>query len=177
MHVLHLTRRILTRGPAENLVVKKMTLFATVFTRADGTETYYFNSQLFSKFMYVCDHLLRNVSFSSFFLQYEHEAQRSTPILLRVFVPNLAPQKQFENLTMQVAWKTPLEKLDALEKCINEWLATEENRWFQPNTSITLQHIDYQKYLEITIGIGHNAYAFSISRFICRLLSFFFFVP
>jgi len=25
----------------------------TVFTRSDGTETYYFNSQLFSKFMYA----------------------------------------------------------------------------------------------------------------------------
>lgn len=35
----------------ENLVVKKMGLFATVFTRADGTETYYFNSQLFNMFM------------------------------------------------------------------------------------------------------------------------------
>ena len=35
----------------ENLVVKKMTLFATIFTRSDGTETYYFNSQLFNKFM------------------------------------------------------------------------------------------------------------------------------
>lgn len=35
----------------ENLVVKKMGLFATVFTRADGTQTYYFNSQLFNMFM------------------------------------------------------------------------------------------------------------------------------
>lgn len=35
----------------ENLVVKKMGLFATIFTRSDGTETYYFNSQLFNKFM------------------------------------------------------------------------------------------------------------------------------
>ncbi len=35
----------------ENLVVKKMGLFATIFTRADGTETYYFNSMLFNKFM------------------------------------------------------------------------------------------------------------------------------
>ena len=55
----------------ENLVVKKMGLFAvrtepvvpalfsmltlgqTVFQRYDGTESYYFNSQLFNKFMYV----------------------------------------------------------------------------------------------------------------------------
>ncbi|KAF8897125.1 Mechanosensitive ion channel-domain-containing protein [Infundibulicybe gibba] len=106
----------------EVLVVKKMGLFATVFTRGDGTETYYFNSQLFSKF-------ITNVRRSG---------------------------KMFENLTMQVAWRTPLEKLDALEKCLNEWLSTEENRWYEPSTSVTLQHIDYQRYLEITIGIGHN---------------------
>jgi len=106
----------------ENFVVKKMGLFATVFTRADGTETYYFNSLLFQKFII--------------------NARRSG--------------KTFENLTMQVAWRTPLEKLDQLEKCMNEWLQTEENRWFEPSTSVTLQHIDFQRFLEITIGIGHN---------------------
>jgi len=42
----------------ENLVVKKVGLFATVFSRYDGTETYYFNSQLFAKFMYVAGHHL-----------------------------------------------------------------------------------------------------------------------
>ncbi len=42
---------LLTVTPDENLVVKKMGLFATVFTRVDGTQTYYFNSQLFTKFM------------------------------------------------------------------------------------------------------------------------------
>lgn len=31
-----------------------MGLFATLFTRADGTETYYFNSILSTKFMLVC---------------------------------------------------------------------------------------------------------------------------
>ncbi len=35
----------------ENLVVKKMGLFATTFIRADGTQVYYFNSQLFVKFI------------------------------------------------------------------------------------------------------------------------------
>lgn len=62
----------------------------------------------------------------------------------------------FENLTMQVEWRTPLEKLDQLEKCLNEWLATEEHRWFDPSTSIGFQHIDFQRYLTITIGIPHN---------------------
>ena len=57
---------------------------------------------------------------------------------------------------MQISWTTPLTKLDALEKCINDWLSTEENRWFEPSTNITLQHIKNQRYLELTIGIGHN---------------------
>ncbi|KAI0771961.1 Mechanosensitive ion channel-domain-containing protein [Trametes elegans] len=107
----------------ENLVVKKMGLFATIFTRADGTETYYFNSMLFNKF-------ITNVRRSD---------------------------KTAENLTMQLAWQTPIEKLDQLEKALCKWLETEENRWFQPTTSIMLQHIDYQRYLEVTIGIPYNS--------------------
>ncbi|KAG6378412.1 Mechanosensitive ion channel-domain-containing protein [Boletus reticuloceps] len=107
----------------DNLVVKKMGLFATVFVRSDGTETYYFNSQLFAKF-------ITNVRRSD---------------------------KMAESLTMQVAWRTPLEKLDALEARLNEWLATEENRWFQPTTSITLQTISFQRHLELTIAIPHNS--------------------
>ncbi|GLB33413.1 putative mechanosensitive ion channel [Lyophyllum shimeji] len=106
----------------EVLVVKKVGLFATVFTRADGTESYYFNSQLFTKF-------ITNVRRSG---------------------------KTFENLTMQVAWRTPLEKLDMLEKLMNEWLSTEENRWFEPSTSVVLQQIEFQQYLTVTLGIGHN---------------------
>lgn len=65
--------------------------------------------------------------------------------------------KTAENLTMQVAWRTPLAKLDALESSMNEWLSTESNRWFVPATSVTLQNIQFQKYLEFTMGIQHNA--------------------
>lgn len=107
----------------ENLVVKKMNLFATVFTRSDGTETYYFNSQLFTKF-------ITNVRRSD---------------------------KMAESCTIQVAWRTPQEKLDELEEKLNTWLSTEENRWFQPSTSVVLQNISYQRYLECTIGISHNS--------------------
>jgi len=39
---------------------------------------------------------------------------------------------------------------------MNEWLRTEEHRWYDPSTTISLQHIHYQRHLEITIGIGHN---------------------
>ncbi|KAG2119101.1 Mechanosensitive ion channel-domain-containing protein [Suillus discolor] len=107
----------------ENLVVKRMDLFATVFARSDGTETYYFNSQLFTKF-------ITNVRRSD---------------------------KMAESCTIQVAWRTPQEKLDALEAKLNTWLSTEENRWFQPTTSVVLQNISYQRYLECTIGISHNS--------------------
>lgn len=41
---------------------------------------------------------------------------------------------------------------------MNEWLATEENRWFEPQTAVTLQKIDYQRSLEFTMGIGHNGF-------------------
>jgi len=106
----------------ENLVVKKTSLFATTFTRSDGTTTYYFNSQLFAKF-------ITNIRRSG---------------------------KQFESLTLQVSWRTPLEKLDRLEALLNEWLQIEENRWFEPSTSCVLQTIDFQKSLTVTFGIGHN---------------------
>ncbi|KAF8343007.1 uncharacterized protein EI90DRAFT_3143512 [Cantharellus anzutake] len=107
----------------ENLVVKKMGLFATTFTRADGTQVYYFNSQLFVKF-------ISNV-------------RRS--------------EKMFENLRIQVNWRTPLEKLDQLDKCINHWIETDDNRWFGGGTNCTLQRIDNQRSLEITMGIPHNS--------------------
>ena len=58
-------------------------------------------------------------------------------------------------MNMQVAWKTPLVKLDALGKLLNDWISTEENRWYLP-TGVTLQHIVYQKYLTLTVGIAHN---------------------
>jgi len=55
-----------------------------------------------------------------------------------------------------------MEKLDALEACMNEWLQTEERRWFEPSTSIAFQHVHYQRHLEVTIGIGHNGYVILI---------------
>ncbi|KAL5527555.1 hypothetical protein ACEPAG_6356 [Sanghuangporus baumii] len=106
----------------ENLVVKKMTLSATVFARADGTETYYFNSQLFSK-------MITN-------------ARRSG--------------KTAELCVLFIDWRTPLEKLDALEKNLSDWLSTEENRWFDPTTSIVINRIECQRFMEISIGIPHN---------------------
>ena len=41
---------------------------------------------------------------------------------------------------------------------MNGWLAKEKNRWFQPSTGVALQKITDMRWLEITIGIPHNAY-------------------
>ncbi|QRW12748.1 transporter, small conductance mechanosensitive ion channel (MscS) family protein [Ceratobasidium sp. AG-Ba] len=106
----------------ENLIVKRMGLFATEFVRADGTTLYYFNSNLFTKF-------ITNVRRSG---------------------------KQFEGLTLQVDWRTPMSKLDQLEQKMNEWLQSDENRWYDPPTGVMLQHIDFQRCLELTMGIPHN---------------------
>ncbi|KAF8608249.1 hypothetical protein BDV93DRAFT_519301 [Ceratobasidium sp. AG-I] len=106
----------------ENLIVKHMGLFATEFVRADGTTLYYFNSNLFTKF-------ITNVRRSG---------------------------KQFEGLTLQVDWRTPLSKLEQLEQKMNEWLHSDENRWYDPPTGVVLQHIDFQRSMEITMGIPHN---------------------
>ena len=43
---------------------------------------------------------------------------------------------------MQVNWKTPQKKLDALEKCINHWIDNDEKRWFVPGTNVVLQRIE-----------------------------------
>ncbi|CAE6458333.1 unnamed protein product [Rhizoctonia solani] len=106
----------------ENLIVKRMGLFATEFVRSDGTTLYYFNSNLFTKFV-------TNVRRSG---------------------------NQFEGLTLQVDWRTPLSKLDQLEQKMNEWLASDQNRWYVPPTGVVLQHIDFQRSLELTMGIPHN---------------------
>ena len=77
---------------------------------------------------------------------------------LYVFFELLMPlsQKTAENCTLYFSWKTPMEKIDELEKCINDWLSVEENRWYQPSTGIVFQNISNQNYLEVTIVIPHN---------------------
>lgn len=57
---------------------------------------------------------------------------------------------------LYIDWRTPLEKLDALEKNLSDWLSTEENRWFEPTTSIVINRIEYQRFMEVSIGIPHN---------------------
>jgi hypothetical protein len=77
----------------------------------------------------------------------------SSAVLL---LPDLHDQKTGEGCNLQVHWRTPMEKLNQLEKCMNDWLSKEKNRWFEPSTSVTLQNIKYMRHLEITLGIPHN---------------------
>ncbi|KAG8952510.1 hypothetical protein FRC04_004570 [Tulasnella sp. 424] len=106
----------------ENLVVRKMGLFATTFTRADGSQTYYFNSMLLNKFIM--------------------NARRS--------------DKMGEVMELQVNWRTPQWKFDALEKKLNEWIDQDEKRWYKSQTSVSFSKIEFQKALVLSIGIGHN---------------------
>ncbi|KAG8928018.1 hypothetical protein FRC01_006573, partial [Tulasnella sp. 417] len=106
----------------ENLVVRKMGLFATTFTRVDGSQTYYFNSMLLTKFIM--------------------NARRS--------------DKMGEVMEMQINWRTPQWKLDALEKKLNEWIDSDDKRWYKAGTSIAFSKIEFQKALCVNIGIGHN---------------------
>lgn len=55
---------------------------------------------------------------------------------------------------MQVDWRTPLEKLDALDKALNHWIDTDENRWYSGSTNCTLQHIDYQRFVSPLIRLS-----------------------
>ena len=61
-----------------------------------------------------------------------------------------------EACELQVSWRTPQWKLDALEKSMNDWIDSDEKRWFKPGTSIGFSKIDFQRALYLNIGIGHN---------------------
>ena len=64
--------------------------------------------------------------------------------------------KTSEYLTMNVAWQTPLSKLDELVNYMNDWLETEPNRWFEPSTTLIIEKIDHQRTITCAMMIGHN---------------------
>ena len=68
------------------------------------------------------------------------------------------PQKTSETVAVQMEWRTPMEKIQALEDAMNDWLQHEENRWYTPSTSVVFQNISHQQYLEVSLGISHNGY-------------------
>lgn len=62
---------------------------------------------------------------------------------------------QWEPITVQFDFNTPLEKLDALEEDMIHWLQTEPERLFIPSTAIVPQKIEYMRSIECTIGMTH----------------------
>ncbi|PWN43600.1 hypothetical protein IE81DRAFT_322258 [Ceraceosorus guamensis] len=60
---------------------------------------------------------------------------------------------QWECATMQVAFDTPLETLDAVQADVIHWMQTEPERMFEPSTAIVPQTIDYMRSIEVTIGM------------------------
>ena len=62
---------------------------------------------------------------------------------------------QWEAITAQFDFNTPLEKLDALEEDLIHWLQTEPERLFVPSTAIVPQKIEYMRSIECTIGMTH----------------------
>jgi hypothetical protein len=50
--------------------------------------------------------------------------------------------------SVEVAWNTPLSKLEELEKKMNHWLETDEKRMFEPSTACVIQS-------ERMTGAGH----------------------
>ncbi|CEH18891.1 Predicted mechanosensitive ion channel [Ceraceosorus bombacis] len=57
---------------------------------------------------------------------------------------------QWECATMQVAFDTPLETLDAVQADVIHWMQTEPERMFEPSTAIVPQTIDYMRSIERT---------------------------
>ncbi|KDN43438.1 hypothetical protein K437DRAFT_248471 [Tilletiaria anomala UBC 951] len=63
---------------------------------------------------------------------------------------------QWESVAIQVAFDTPLQKLDAVEADMIHWLSTEPERMFEPTTAIVPQKINYMRSIECTVGMTHR---------------------
>lgn len=179
--------------PDENLVVKKMNLFAVwafpwngwtvllILSSSDGFHSIRWHRNILLQQsaiheVHVCIRALLCAAWClTVAVARTFAAVMYNPFARFLNVLYWLPwQKMAESCTIQVAWRTPQEKLDALEEKLNTWLSTEENRWFQPSTSVVLQNISYQRYLECTIGISHNSYVYFSYRSEARKLIKFF---
>lgn len=81
----------------------------------------------------------------------------SNSLLSQMFITNLRRSGfQWESVTMQVAFDSPLESLDAVQADLIHWLQTEPERMFEPSTAIVPQTIDFQRSITVTIGMTHR---------------------
>ena len=162
----------------ENLIVKKMGLFAVSLRRYNGLQDWVYQFVIYRPYSHVSmaqKPITSTVNCSTSSCE-SYRCQMSSAYLTRLFASINArrsdvslvctsrptweltchPQKTAELCSLSIDWRTPLEKLDELEQCLNGWLAKEKNSWFQPSTGVALQHIKNMRWLEITIGIPHN---------------------
>lgn len=63
---------------------------------------------------------------------------------------------QAEGATLEVAFDTPQEKLDAVEEDMTHWLSTEPRRMFQPSTSVVPLQYNYMRSIEVALGMTHR---------------------
>lgn len=78
-------------------------------------------------------------------------------LLSQMFITNYRRSGyQWECVTMQVAFNTPLDALDAVQADLIHWLQTEPERMFEPSTAIVPQTIDYLRSITVTIGMTHR---------------------
>jgi hypothetical protein len=82
----------------------------------------------------------------------------SNPMLSQLFITNYRRSGyQWECVTVQVAFDTPWDNLDAVQADLIHWLQTEPERMFEPSTAIVPQTIDYMRSMTVTIGMTHRA--------------------
>ncbi|UZJ52323.1 hypothetical protein CBS101457_001643 [Exobasidium rhododendri] len=82
----------------------------------------------------------------------------SNSMLSQMFITNYRRSGyQWECVTIQVAFETPLAQLDAVQEDLIHWLQTEPERMFEPSTAIVPQTIDFMRSITVTIGMTHRA--------------------
>lgn len=78
----------------------------------------------------------------------------SNDLLSKMFIVNYRRSGyQWESVALQIAFDTPLAKLDAAQADLIHWMQTEPERMFEPSTAIVPQSIDYMRSIEVTIGM------------------------
>lgn len=81
----------------------------------------------------------------------------SNSMLSQMFITNYRRSGyQWESVSIDVAFDTPLERLDAVQADMIHWLQTEPDRMFEPSTAIVPQSIDYMRSITLTLGMTHR---------------------
>lgn len=95
---------------------------------------------------------------STVFLQWDNtELYVANSLLSMLSITNYRRSGyQAEYATLQLAFDTPQERLDAVEEDMNHWLSTEPARMFLPSTSIVPVQFDYMRSIEVSMTMTHR---------------------